>query len=719
MSKSIIEDDSRSVVEIRPRHVGLVLILILVLGALFRFAYLREAAADPLFDRPLYDPQYNDYWARALATGDWTLPPGVSDPEIRTTPYGRPPGYPYFLAGIYAVFGLDPLIPRLVQMGLGLLNVLLMFFLGRRLLGAAAGLLSAALLAFYWAFPYFEAQLTYPALAITLLLLAMLALSAWFNRPRFWAAVAAGLLLGLFALLRPNGLLYVPVLACWMIWQSRERGRALLRGAIPLLLSVAAVLAPPLVRNYAVSGEFVFVSSYGGLNLYVGNHEGAEGTEPRVPGLQVLAGIESWCCFDYPSIVRGLGRKTGNPDISFGEANRWFYGQAWDFIRTHPGAVARQLWRKTLLFWGPVEVTNDTVMEWDKRNSPVLGPLPGFAFVMALFAAGIVALAWERLRRQDRDSDGIACSEDEERQGSGPMMGAVLLFILTYFLSVVPFFVAGRYRMPVLPFVLMIGAGGVVSMVRAARRGALWRAAVLLVCAIGAGIGVSWNAAGYEASLSTWHFRRGVAYSLAGQFTAAADEYRAGIAAGDAASGVYNNLARLLIKEGDAEGGLRTFEEGLKQYPGNALLLNGLGYELQCSGRVDEAEAQYRAAIDANPAFHLARTNLGHVLLGRGDYAGALAQYEEVARLDAGDGVAWNNVGLALHKLKRLDEAEKSYRRSADLAPYLAAPRINLGDLLLESGRREEAVAEYRRALAIEPGNAVLQKHIEALTDAR
>ena len=75
-----------------PRWTLLVLVAILVLGAGLRLLYLRDLKSDPLFVRPALDAELHDYWARALATGDWTVPTHRHDPEIRTTPYFRPPG---------------------------------------------------------------------------------------------------------------------------------------------------------------------------------------------------------------------------------------------------------------------------------------------------------------------------------------------------------------------------------------------------------------------------------------------------------------------------------------------------------------------------------------------------------------------------------------------------------------------------------------------------
>ena len=62
-----------------------------------------------------------------------------------------PPLYPFFLAGVYELFGRDPIPVALVQTGLDALVVLLVFWIGRRVAGEPVGLLAAA---FYGFYPY-------------------------------------------------------------------------------------------------------------------------------------------------------------------------------------------------------------------------------------------------------------------------------------------------------------------------------------------------------------------------------------------------------------------------------------------------------------------------------------------------------------------------------------------------------------------------------------
>jgi len=54
------------------------LVLLLALG--IRMVWLAEYSAGPEYRHPLYDPEYNAYWARGIALNEWTPPEGVNDP---------------------------------------------------------------------------------------------------------------------------------------------------------------------------------------------------------------------------------------------------------------------------------------------------------------------------------------------------------------------------------------------------------------------------------------------------------------------------------------------------------------------------------------------------------------------------------------------------------------------------------------------------------------
>ncbi len=679
-----------------PWREWLALAAILLAGLALRAAWLTEYSQSPDFSHPMYDPEYNAYWAKGLASGDWTVPEGVNDPEIRTTPYGRPPGYPFFLAGVYALFGVSDWPPRIAQAGLGMAAVVLMWLLARALFGRGTAVAAALGMALYWAFPYYESQLTYPSVVIVLLLGLMHLVRLWAVRPRVWHALGMGVLMGLFGLFRPNGLAFLPVLALWMAWTAARSG--LLRRWLPSMallgMGLLAVLFPVFARNYLVSKDFVFISAYGGLNFYAGNNPEAPLVEPRVPGLKKLTGMENWSCFDYPAIVRGLARELGREDLSYSKANRWFYAQAVHFILENPGRFLGNTLRKTLLFWGPREITNDTVAELDKARSPVLGPMPGFPLVLALFSLGAAVFA----RR-------FTASAAPPPQWRAAL--AVLLFIPVYFLSVVPYFIAGRYRLPVLPFMLLFGGYGVASLCVWMRRRAWRKSAAALLCLGAALAAASANITGYEASAATWQLRRAMAWTACGNDVKALEAYEAALVAGANPALVHGNMGRILARAGDGAGAVGHYDQALAADPGNAVVLVNLGVEHERNGNRRQALECYKRAAKSAPALPLPRFNLALLLLEDGDARGAAEELRETLALQPANAEAAYQLGRALTELADIPGAARAYVRALEINPAFAEAHNNLGWLLEKAGRLPEAEDSYRRACAAKPGFAL------------
>ena len=70
------------------------------------------------------------------------------------------------------------------------------------------------------------------------------------------------------------------------------------------------------------------------------------------------------------------------------------------------------------------------------------------------------------------------------------------------------------------------------------------------------------------------------------------------------------------------------------------------------------------------------------------------------------------NLGNVLCELGRLEEAVASYRNALKFNPNLAVIHSNLGAALQELGRLEEALSSCRRALELEPDLAVVHSNL-------
>ena len=95
-----------------------------------------------------------------------------------------------------------------------------------------------------------------------------------------------------------------------------------------------------------------------------------------------------------------------------------------------------------------------------------------------------------------------------------------------------------------------------------------------------------------------------------------------------------------------------------------------------------------------------AHYDLGINAQSNGDVRSALKEFEESLKLDPDFADAHNAIAVLLHiSFERKDEAEKHYKQCAGDPPSFSEAKVNLGNLYLDQGRLDEAIALYEQAL--------------------
>jgi protein O-mannosyl-transferase len=84
-------------------------------------------------------------------------------------------------------------------------------------------------------------------------------------------------------------------------------------------------------------------------------------------------------------------------------------------------------------------------------------------------------------------------------------------------------------------------------------------------------------------------------------------------------------------------------------------------------------------------------------------YSDAETLYRTTITRNANSWMAHNNLGLLLANKGRTDEALAHYRKALEINPNYAEAHNNLGLLLADRGRTDEALAHYQKALEINP----------------
>jgi 4-amino-4-deoxy-L-arabinose transferase-like glycosyltransferase len=581
------------------------LALILLLGATLRGLYLHEYAQAPDFDVPLVDAAFHHYWARGLATGDWTPPPGEPDPHIQRVPFFRPPGYAYTLAALFKLTGTGFLWPRVLQMAVGLLSAALAYRIARRCFGTAAGLWAALLMATHWVFILAEADFQEPVFSVLFILLLIQAMLIWAERKSLKLAVGAGILVGLLALMRPNALSLLPAIAIWMVWIQRRRKTAgWSRALIGFALGAALTIAPVTLRNWVVAHDLVWISSNGGLNLLAANRDGADGTvKVSLPGIGKLD-----TCFDHPGIIANLQRRLGRR-LTDSQASSMLAAEAGRWIVRNPGTALELAGRRTLLFWGPTEVDDNKPVQPERENSAILRRIPtSFGLIFALSLLGVGFVAWEARRPRAGGHAGHAIPPREHE-----LIVLSVLLVAFWFAAYLPFSILSRYRTPIVPVLILLGSLflqhlGRLAIARDYRRLALW-AALLLVTAVATHANVS----GYHPSYARWHYQRGLVQRQRSHPELSIAEFQSALEHNPRYAAAANDLGVTLAQQGRIAEGIRALQIAVQLEPQDPSIRFNLAAALELQGSLAESREQYAALLRIDPDDREAQAGLQRV----------------------------------------------------------------------------------------------------------
>jgi hypothetical protein len=178
------------------------------------------------------------------------------------------PGYPLFIAAIYAGFGQHNSAVRIAQSLLDVLTCLLVALISFNLAPAALRTPAAiSALVIYGCLSWFTVDWTRYVLTETLALFftcLAIAVGIWALRMGRWLWAVAGAICGMALLIRADSMLLVSAFVLFLALQVVRRRAAAVASLLFFSLAVVVILAPWIVRNYASFRKFQpLASEYG------------------------------------------------------------------------------------------------------------------------------------------------------------------------------------------------------------------------------------------------------------------------------------------------------------------------------------------------------------------------------------------------------------------------------------------------------------------------
>jgi Flp pilus assembly protein TadD len=209
---------------------------------------------------------------------------------------------------------------------------------------------------------------------------------------------------------------------------------------------------------------------------------------------------------------------------------------------------------------------------------------------------------------------------------------------------------------------------------------------------------------------------KGRALDARGRFAAAADAYRAAVATEPASTEAARLLFALHTGRGDVPRAVRELEALASKYPAAAGLQAVLAEAQYRAGDRTAAAVALRRALALDPARTDARLLEADLLLDAGRPEDAAAAYRSVLKAAPSSRAALVGLGRALVLGTDGTEAEAFIAELAARDPRDASPHLLRGVLFERRGQTGAALASYREALALDPGNVDARRGVDRLT---
>jgi tetratricopeptide (TPR) repeat protein len=609
--------------------------------------------------------------AEKVLAGDIGLGPGV---------YYVSPLYIYFLAAGLAVFHSLTAV-RVLQMLLGTSSVGCIFFTARAWFGERAAWWAAALSGLTGLFTFYEVLILQASIDAFLTSAALLALTLALKRRQSVWFVLSGVIFGIQTLNRPNVLLAAAAVALVMLVATRR-----VRPAALLVAGLVAGMAPAAIRNAIVAHQWSVVSSHGGLNFYIGNREAATGFYFPVPGITpTIVGQEK-------DAQRVAARALGHP-VTDAETSDYFFGLAWKWTRDHPGdAVALFLKKLGYVF--------------NAQHIALPQSYPFYAYdlhtALRFYAIGPWLLVPLGLV-------GLIFAAPTSRRLEYVVWAS---FVPAYAAAVAVFFVAERYRLPLL-VPLSVGAGAAIDgllRVLAARRATslIMPGAVFAIALLGANWRLGLDDGRWQEGLRTAQ-----QLVILGRYDEA-DQWAARLdARGEPhpGAGRYGVGAQLLAQR-QTDRALVYLTQAQHADPRRPEVEYTLGQALLAAGRPNDAIPHLQRGFDGGIEIPKGGYDLAVALQSVGSFPAAAAVIRRINIPNPDDVEAWLRLGRLAAQVHAPDVAEPFFRHAVGMRPDQAGARQQLGLDLLVLGRFDEAARELSEAVRLDPRDPDSLSHL-------
>jgi tetratricopeptide (TPR) repeat protein len=596
--------------QIRKKDLFLISI-IFALALFFRLAYFtdyKNTAAFPVL--PESDGDFYYQRASDIASGDL----------FNSKAFLKWPLYAYLLAFLFKISANNVPLIYALQFLLGASTCVLLYFIARELFNETIGFIAALLCAWYGLFIFYEGLLIYTALSLFLNAILFLVFLQINDNPDTKGLFWMGIFLGICTITQGSIIFFGIPAILWIIWKNGQGFKKSISYFLCFGLGLALVLGALVLRSYVVDRDPVLLTGNTGLNFYIGNSVEADGT---IVWPRYLSPTAEGMLRDAKVIAKiNLGK-----ELKPSEVSRFWLKKATEFIKKNPDAYLKLLAKKINYLFSPKELVYEPEYYFIPDKIRVFKIMfMDLRFILPFALLGML-LNLKNFKK---------------------IFMLYLAFLAVAF-SMILFFVQAKFRVMLVPYLMIFSASGFFAFVEAIRKKRFLQFGLLF-------LGFSL----FFILLNSIQTDKYLIKNTRGNL----DEFRYHFA-----------KAIAYEKTSDYQAALRELNFANKIRPNNHNIIYSFGVIYYYLNRLDEAEGKFKEAMAISPFFVDAYYNLGFLYNRRKRFDKAIEVLEKAAFLDPDDIAVTFELARAYQAKGMIKETKEQLRLILKKTRYRPAQR--------------------------------------------
>jgi len=330
------------------------------------------------------------------------------------------------------------------------------------------------------------------------------------------------------------------------------------------------------IKNYVDTKEFAPLAANFGITFFEGNNRFAKGIYMDPPGLNI----------DQDFTGQAIASFIADRPLKKSETSSFWMHEAWNVITIKPAHFVKLLGLKLAYYWNRAEIPNAESYDYAKNYSPFYSfPLVGFS-IAGIFGLIGIAFAWKKHWKRTI---------------------VLQLFVFTHMVSIIMFFITARYRISIIPVLLIFASMAITYgfvLLRKKENKKLLAYAIIAICASFIVL-FPWKALNNNKFLASTYNNLGLFYSANNNNVLARQFYEKALCVCPTFWKTYNSLGNFYVENGEKEKALSYYLQGLKvglPQDSCAMIIHiSLGTFFLKNGNIDEAKMHYALALPYAP----------------------------------------------------------------------------------------------------------------------